>query len=284
MEIDQIFIRIGVFSVAGVICLFSEPLTITYLFIYLGQAHFFLAYWYKFERIPSLLRSHFFLFWAICTCIAIGAGMSGYISFELLLSITGIAFLLHFIIDEVSLCINGLPVYKAVLFFTGLVAVFTLHIYRYISSVHIPLLLLLTLSVVSFIITLIMIRSVLNKHLHGYFAYYVFGLECVSIYMLLQLNTMKITYALGFIILGHIFIWYSFYYRKLKYSQKQISTYLTRVILVNIIVALFWVAFIIGNPFPGHRYFFTEYFYYLWACMHIVFSVIPKNFSFRQIF
>ncbi len=244
------------------------------LFIFLGQGHFILSYWYKSERIPRIWNTHLFAIWILALSLLFTATILDYISYNILIAFTATLFVIHFVVDEVSLTKSGSSWIQSLGLFGGVFCVFTLEIIQLISSIQYHILLLICLGILSFITTLIL--TIRHNHVAS-FSYYGLLVAFASSCIILGTNSIPLNYSLGFIILSHYFIWYGHYLLKLKESRLLQMIYIKRVLGLNILLlGIFLYTQSVPNT-PILDYFFSETYFYVWTCLHILVALAPHS-------
>lgn len=254
------------------ILLFASREIALVLIIFMGQGHFVLAYWYKFEKISNLLQSAFFWTWIISLGLLFALEGVGVIGYHFLLAVTAIVFVTHFIIDEVTLMGEVPSSIEIVGLFLGIITIFLLEIITFILSINFNQTLLIFLAFVTFISTSLQIRKQIRV---SYSAVYSLGLAAIASIIILLTNQIYLSYGLGFIILAHYFIWYFHYYIKFSQKKKMQKLYVFRALGVNLIMFLFWALPYFQVSVPLYRFVFSEVYFYIWTCIHILFSFVP---------
>ena len=279
MEINDLVYRLVVYFVAFAIVFFCSSDTVLVLFIYMGQAHSILAYWYKFERINSLTRTPFFWLWLFSICAFLALAASHVVLYKFWLIFTALLFVAHFIVDEITLSGRKLS-FSMIPLFIGPIVLFSLQIWQFISKHILNQEVLIMYAVLTFFCTMLTVWFPKVENKKDFFSVYALILAGISSSVILLSGSVSIGHALGFIVLSHYFIWYFFYFFKLKKFQVGLQTYLVRVIVLNAAMFAIWFLTSRGFMIPFHKYFFSEVFFYIWTCIHIIFSFIPKDISF----
>lgn len=88
-------------------------------------------------------------------------------------------------------------------------------------------------------------------------------------------------YLMGFIILMHYSNWYTNYYFKFSNNKPLLHSYLRNIFVIN---AAVFTAYLLFKSYPTQlgflNVFFSQYFFYVWATIHILFTTRAKDLGF----
>ena len=279
---DGIALGLRLLSLLGaltIVSVFSAD-TVLWLFIFMGQAHFVLAYWYKFGRIKDWWRSTFFWLWVGITVCLLGLGVLEAFSLAFWVAVAGSLFVVHHIVDDLTLALGRARWFLVGGLFSGMLVLFGIELAEFVFGMvpEFALLPYLALGTIALSVYIARCTSDLNR----YGRLYVVAIALLSALLIVVSAGLSIAQLLGVIILLHYILWYLEYLRKLWGRGRLLRTYLIRVIGVNAVMALIWYSAIRGYELPGYEYFFSETFFFIWTTIHIIFSFIPATISFSK--
>ncbi len=275
MVLGSFFARVFSLGLAFSLVSFFSPALVLVLIIFLGQAHFILAYWYTFERLGKWWRSDFFRLWFSAVVVFMLLGLFEVFSPTFWIVFAGALFVLHNCIDDVTLISGYIDWFSILVIFNGVLLLFTLELSSLATGFVYGETKLQVLAGVSFIITLAGLR--IHRSQGNYFALYSILLATLSMILILVVDVVPVMLVLGCIILFHYFLWYVEYLQKLWGKGPARTTYAKRVLGVNLLLGAIATVAWYGFTLPGHEYFFSETYFFIWTALHIIFSFIPKD-------
>ncbi|HNS42263.1 MAG TPA: hypothetical protein PKN22_05845 [Taishania sp.] len=240
------------------------------VFIVLGQAHFFMAYWYKIKRQnPSttkylmLIISGFFIFVSYY-----------FLKYEhLLIILTSIYFVIHFSLD-----VFHLTNYKAtiVTFIKTATPLFIVYL-SFLKLGNFSELLFIYGFPLSFLLFF-----TLHKSEKWYFFFFTGFATFLYTFSLLERFNIYLGSALFHqyfmpIIIAHYLIWYLYYFDKLK-KQEFLKKYVVDVLLFNGIIGLAFF-FYFYNKESVFKYFFRLDYFLIWTWLHYIWTLRKSDFQ-----
>lgn len=247
--------------------LLLPPQSVLWLFIVLGQGHFFLAYLYQYKagKITRTYLVWFGLLFASLFSIFFWFG-----SFEWLVVLTGTQFLIHFLQDEVFLAgethslFTSLEAAALVSLFFGILydTVFGATLSTYTAALGLAL------------VTLYFLLAIEQRYFPNRTNYFVLFIIALLLGIEFTGFTVPVEILLGALILFHYAEWYIHFFFKLRKNKTALRTYLVRVAVIN--SALITLFFIYSHWFSFQgplAVLFAPFFFYLWTLMHTLTSV-----------
>ncbi len=241
------------------------------VFIVLGQAHFFMAYWYKIKRQnPSttkylmLIISGFFIFVSYY-----------FLKYEhLLIILTSIYFVIHFSLD-----VFHLTNYKAtiVTFIKTATPLFIVYL-SFLKLGNFSELLFIYGFPLSFLLFF-----TLHKSEKWYFFFFTGFATFLYTFSLLERFNIYLgsalfhQYFMPIIIIAHYLIWYLYYFDKLK-KQEFLKKYVVDVLLFNGIIGLAFF-FYFYNKESVFKYFFRLDYFLIWTWLHYIWTLRKSDFQ-----
>lgn len=253
---------------------------ILYAVIVFGQAHFLIAYYYRYRNVgfseKYLNFSLALLF--LCTILSV------YIFFNrewynLFVLVTLVIFVVHYFNDEFKL--SGFYAIKNKIFGTYAVALAFLSLFLtklYNINILIALLLFFISSVfvIFFTKNLFLSEDFAQRRKESYFFYVFFLLHIVAPFFLVFQEDVLNYQISGFIILLHYIRWYLFYFEKFK--DGDLRFYLNIVITINFFIVILFIACAKLNYFSFLYVLFDPTFFYGWTLLHIFLSVRKSDY------
>lgn len=248
----------------------------TSAFIFLGQAHFFLAYYYKIKH-QSLPPSKYI------TYLIFGILLFGsYLLFNynhLLEIATSLYFVVHFVLDVFYL--NRFKGTVLTFFRTSLPL---LLVYVGIQDLgefsNWTLLYMVPLSLLLFFIV--------KKEERWYFVVFTIFAMLVYFFAILEILNVQLEYVsslsnngMPFIILSHYILWYLYYIQNPR-SKEFMKVYLKDVFIVNFFVGVLFFIYIATNNSVLNLFFSLENFL-LWTWMHYIWTLRKEDINWKGI-
>lgn len=239
---------------------FNNPNVLLYILIFMGQAHFALAYFYQFKA-GKINRSYALKF--IVFSVILLTYYFLFLNDTQLMVFTSALFVLHFLFDEYYLDNNKLnrtEIYKTL----PILLAYITFIFNDIPGLFI-------IKMVSIILfAYYLIRLLLNK------GSYTKNDTYLLIYSVLVISSMfndlfniKQNYMF-FIVILHYLNWYTYTFEKYQTNKPLLKKYLTHVMLFNGLSVLLFILFIktlAGKQLLGVLFNPTPF--YLWTLMHL---------------
>ena len=230
--------------------------------IVLGQGHFFLSYIYQIEGKHMSMRK-------LTILVALFAGMwwlASVISLDVLVVLVGLGFMVHFTMDEIRLLsgkhslystLEGLPL---VLVYSAMISDAFLHsmFFPYACAASV-----LILAVYAFL--------ALRAHRRpNALSYLLFGYLAVSLVLYGAAHVFAPTKQIQWFVglgLVHYFIWYGYYWFKLKARPAALTIYTVRVLVLNLVLVI-GVLFWLHSSAALLALFFSPTAFEVWIAMH----------------
>jgi len=276
MDLTLSINRVVSYGLAGIAILALAPLDVLLLFIYMGQAHFVLAYWYKCKTFRNAIRMPMMWLWAVLVLVLFTANFLALMPYNFLIAVTAILFAVHFVIDELELLKEHTGFFRSSILFGGVVVLFVIEILQFAFGIVFASNFLLFAAIATILLTIAgAFRP--NTISTSFFRTYVITLAGISGCAIVFSQSIHLAVPLGFIILAHYFIWYLDYYSRVRANPIYSKIYIQRVVLLNVLMFGIWALVHFGVTVPFYEYFFTEVYFYIWTCIHILFSFIPRD-------
>lgn len=239
---------------------FNNPDTLLHILIFMGQAHFALAYFYQYKagKINRTYLRKFILF-----SIVLLTYYFAFLNNTHLMIFTSVLFVLHFIFDEYYLdakSLNLSEIYK--------VLPITLAYITFIFNSIPGILIIKSVSVGIFVYYII--RLILNRKLYKQNDTYliVYNIMVVSS-MFGNWFNIKQNYMF-FIVVLHYLNWYTYTFERYKLNKPAINKYIVHVVLFNGLSVLLFILFNkIPSAKPALGVLFNPTPFYLWTLMHL---------------
>lgn len=241
----------------------NNPLLITTLFIVFGQGHFVITYLYQW-RAKLITKQYIILY------LLIGSGVFWFINeatSAVILLVTSIIFSVHYYFDEARI-LAGNNTSISFLLLAPSIAVFNSYLLfeKFQFDIFIPV---LAVSIILLGVALYRFgaRTVIRK-----------DVVCT------QLSTLILTFIylanfpvpseviLGVIIIHHYCTWYIYQYLKLRNDVSRLGTYVTDVLVINVLIISGFVLYTGGVGQNLLQYFYFPEYFYGWTILHIIFT------------
>lgn len=246
------------------------------LMVFMGQAHFVLAYWYKFEKISGLTRSPFFILWASLVVVLMLLGIYEVFPMDVWFITAALLFIAHHVYDDLSLSVGVVTPLQIVLLFSGIVLLYLTEVTEDVFGILLTNNALIVLAAIAIITPFFALRA-MRSNAPTLFKVYIGIVTIVSVLAILASRGIAMQLLLTFFIFTHYFLWYLEYGRRVAPSKEKTKKYLIRAIVINASLFAVWYVSHSGVPIPLYDYFFGEMFFYIWTFLHIVFSFIPAT-------
>jgi len=253
-------------AVALAAVLFLKPEDVLTLFIVLGQAHFFGSYIYQIAG--GKLRSPYALLYPIVL-----SALLGYVffvkDFDLLVAVTAIQFLVHFLQDEVRILahkhslfttLSGLPI---VIIYSGFI----------VDAIYGFAVLPYTLLTAGVVISLYIALSYRHKHTPSSADLYFHIITGILFLIAFMHFSIRVEELIGFLIIFHYINWYLYLFEKFRHTKSSLRTYIRRMVLVNVLVIGAFSLYRSGFAEPILQFLFLPAYFYVGTLLHTLFTV-----------
>lgn len=275
-HMDAISLGFRVVSLSGAFIMFAtlSSFSVFSFMVFMGHAHFLLAYWYKFEKIPQLVRSPFFFLWVSSVALLLALGIYEVFPPYALFLTAALLFIAHHVYDDLALSIGAVSLPKMLLLFSGVALLYLVEISESVFGILLTNNSLILLAFVAVTTPFFAFRN-MGRNTPILFKVYTGLVAGISALAILVSRGIPMHFLLTFFIFTHYFLWYLEYGRRVASNRDKTKKYLFRAVLINILLFVIWYISYSGVQIPFYKYFFTETFFYIWTCLHIIFSFIP---------
>ncbi len=246
--------------------LFLSPNQVLIAFIVFGMGHIVIAYLYQY-RAKKYVRAYAGLG---ATALVIGLMvLLGFRQIEVLIVATGIAFLTHFLQDELFLSGNK-PSFLRTLEMAPVWLLYTGTLLNTVMHIHVLFQFgLLAIALVA-VYAILMARA---RKIPDALSIYFLSITALLLYLSLFEIFVPLQTLIGTLVLLHYSGWYIAYYFKVRANPDRLRSYLVSVLVVNAIVfTLYWFFLSIGTR-SWLAYLFIPVYFYVWTLVHTVFSL-----------
>lgn len=250
--------------------LFTQSLqTIVYLFIVLGQAHFLIAYIYKYKgKIKNIMP-----FWY--PLILIPLLILGFLGqLELMAILAALTFIIHFAQDEIFLAGKKTSLFTSIEILTLTLVLVGIVIDLILMTYLLPY--FFAAAIVTLLVYAYLIYS--KNYIFNRVSIYLNSITAILVLITFFGIQVPLEKLIGAFILLHYSAWYINYFYKVQSNTFMKSQYFRRVIIVNLIsIGLFFIFLQTGLEI--FSYFFAIIYFYAWTIIHILVSVRISDYT-----
>lgn len=248
------------------------------LLILLGQAHFFIAYFYsnKAGKIDSAYIRRFSTYFVIFFTLSVYILTVQTSLFPVFVLFTLILFVIHYVNDEFKL--SNFTSDNQILLTSSIAFFFLPTIYNKLLH-NTPVVNWISVATGTLLLVAYFWKNTdaLKKILSDIQVLVFVCLNVVAITMLNNMNNVSIVQISGFIILFHYIRWYIYYFYRL--SGKEREFYLQVIFSIHILILSMFVLYTLDVHNVLLVYFFHPVFFYMWTTIHILVSIRPNDYK-----